>query len=175
MENRDGEAVYLDGQVNKLDNADAWDRIKSTGKTCRIVRTDDLTPRSSGPNVTGVEEWVIPRDQKYLKAEQNRLEKKAAKDAEAARIRQEWEQQIKARRAAQEAAKESAAKGEKPATTEIIDAAAVAGITRLGDFVQGVNDAHAHRTVGKVFNSDEQREAYNAGALYYRKWRRGFG
>ena len=81
VENRDGTIIYLDGQSNHPDNVAAWDRIKKTAKVCRIVRTDDLTPRESGPNTIGVNEWVIPRDAKYLKAQAARAKKKAEKKA----------------------------------------------------------------------------------------------
>lgn len=55
VENRDGEIVYLDGQSNQVDAAAHWDRIKTTGNSCRIVRTDDLTPTKR------VMEWTRER------------------------------------------------------------------------------------------------------------------
>lgn len=55
VENRGGEIVYLDGQSNKLDASDHWDHIKTTANTCRIVRTDDLTPTER------VMEWTRER------------------------------------------------------------------------------------------------------------------
>lgn len=55
VENRGGKIVYLDGQSNQVDAADHWDRIKSTANSCRIVRTDDLTPTAR------VMEWTRER------------------------------------------------------------------------------------------------------------------
>lgn len=55
VENRDGTVVYLDGQSNQVDAAAHWDLIKTTGGSCRIVRTDDLTPTER------VMEWTRER------------------------------------------------------------------------------------------------------------------
>uniref|UniRef100_A0A8H2JIU0 Tox-PL domain-containing protein n=2 Tax=Mycolicibacterium mucogenicum DSM 44124 TaxID=1226753 RepID=A0A8H2JIU0_MYCMU len=75
VENRGGKIVYLDGQSNEIDASGHWDRIKTTGGSCRIVRTDDLTPTKR------VMEWTSERtDDDRLLAERKaaRLAKIAA-------------------------------------------------------------------------------------------------
>lgn len=44
VENRNGTVVFSDGQTNSADVSAYWDRISQLGDSCRIVRTDDLTP-----------------------------------------------------------------------------------------------------------------------------------
>ncbi len=44
VENRNGTVFFIDGQTNSADVSAYWDRISQLGDSCRIVRTDDLTP-----------------------------------------------------------------------------------------------------------------------------------
>lgn len=54
--NRGGRVVYIDGQSNETDASGHWDRIKATGGSCRIVRTDDLETTSDAID------WVRSRN-----------------------------------------------------------------------------------------------------------------